>query len=210
MPVFFGWLSCKILVRRLPKANNWFFNLIFCSHIHSPKRREIVPPHTIGRGQFSSQNLPLSPTLYFGWLSYVFSSIGGRPRPPIVFFHFPFPESNFHPKFVFHELNCQHKRWLIALPQHSAVAKSCKKYPSLCWCCFLVGCCIGWARGGRLRLTPGSSLSLSLPHSPPKTTGKSPLHGFHLGDISSSSPPLHCSQNLADCWCPTAIRMCVG
>ena len=115
MPVFFGWLSCKILVRRLPKATNWFFNLIFCSHIHSPKRREIVPPHTIGRGQFSSQNLPLSPTLYFGWLSYVFSSIGGRPRPPIVFFHFPFPESNFHPK-----------RRVIVLPKRSTAAESRK------------------------------------------------------------------------------------
>ena len=93
------------------------FCLIFPPLIHSPKRREIVPPHTIGRGQFSSQNLPLSPTLYFGWLSYVFSSIGGRPRPPIVFFYFPFPESNFHPK-----------RRVIVLPKRSTAAESRKKY----------------------------------------------------------------------------------
>ena len=46
-------------------------------------------------------------------------------------------------------------------PQRSTVAKSCKKSPPpFVDTVFLVGCCIGWARGGRLRLTPGSSLSL--------------------------------------------------
>ena len=40
----FGWLLCKIVVRRPPKTTIWFIFLIFCRIIRHPKRREIVTP----------------------------------------------------------------------------------------------------------------------------------------------------------------------
>ena len=54
---------------------------------------------------------------------------------------------------------------------------------------FLVGCCIGLARGGRLRPRPGPSLYFFVaPYATPKRQKKSSPH-VPLGRVSSEIPP---------------------
>ncbi len=91
------------------------------------------PPRTFRRGQISSHNLPPSPTLYFGLLLCVSSSLGGPPRLSSVFFHFIFCRSNSH----------QNRRVMV-LPQRSATAKSLPKYPTHRWYCFRLVVALVW------------------------------------------------------------------
>ena len=63
----------------------------------------------------------------------VFSSLGGPPRPPSVFFH-----------FIFRRSNSSQNRRVIVLPQRSATAESLPKYPPHPWYCFRLVVALVW------------------------------------------------------------------
>jgi hypothetical protein len=82
----------------------------------------------------------------------------------------------------------------------------------------LVGCCIGWSNGSRLRSRPGHSLSFfRRPIHRPKWQGKiPPMRSASLASHHHRPPPpiavnlwlvVVCSRNLADCWCRCVCRI---
>jgi len=156
------------------------FILFFCRLICRPKRREIAPP--------LPKNTPITDTLR--WLVVVCRSISRWPSTAtecIFLFYLswnklPSKTTGSCPPPTFH---------------HGQISS---KIPSLSLVLFLVGCCIGWSNGSRLRLRPGHSLSFFRRHiRRPKWQGKiPPMRSASLASHHHRPPP-HRSQSLVGC-----------
>ena len=159
------------------------FILFFCRLIRRPKRREIAPPHVLPQSHLIPKNPPITDTVR--WLVVVCRSIGRWPSTAtecIFLFYLswnklPSKTTGSCPPPTFH---------------HGQISS---KIPSPSLLLLLVGCCIGWSNGSRLRSRPGHSLSFfRRPIHRPKWQGKIPpmrsasLASHHHRPPSPSQP----------------------
>ena len=171
------------------------FILFFCRLIRRPKRREIAPPHVLPQSHLIPKNPPITDTVR--WLVVVCRSIGRWPSTAaecIFLFYLswnrlPSKMTGSRPPPTFH---------------HGQISS---KIPSPSLVLFLVGCCIGWAKGGHLRLTPGSSLSLfHCPIRRPKRQEK--VHPTRSASVASHHH--HPPSIAAKIWLIVGVDVCVG
>ncbi len=176
----FGWLLCKIVVRRLPKATISFIFFNFLSPQLPPQTTWKHHPYIPSKLHLIIKLPPITNRNVF-WLVVVYRSI--------VWCRSTATECIF--AFYFLSLESSSKSTSNRPPPTFCRGRICSKIPIPSLVLFLVGCCIGWPLKAEAR---SFSLSFSLPHLPPKMTVNSHPHTACLEHIPSSSPPPSPSQ----------------